>query len=346
MIFTSEQVSDGHPDKLCDQISDAILTECLRQDKQSRVAVETFIKDEHIIIGGELTTKAKLDYREIIAGVFSKVGADAYYHFELTNYISEQSGDIAQGVNTGGAGDQGMMFGYATNETKEFLPLPFVIATRALQNLKELNDRRLGPDAKAQVSYDYDNGRIDTFLISTQHEAETPLEEVREIAEEVMETTADEFDLNNNYKALVNPTGRFVIGGAFADTGLTGRKIMADTYGGMARHGGGAFSGKDPSKVDRSGAYITRKIAKEIVRKNWADRCEVQISYAIGIAEPTSVHVETFGTERKDLTEIEEYIRSYNLTPEGIIKELNLLEVDYNRVSSYGHFGKEDLPWE
>ncbi len=346
MIFTCEQVSNGHPDKICDQISDAILTECLRQDKGSRVAIETFIKDNNIVVGGELTTEVEVDYEKTIKEVLKRIGIEEYNSYKIINFTKKQSPDIAQGVNAGGAGDQGMMFGYATNETEEYMPLPYVIATKALLNLKELNHKGLKPDAKSQVSYDYSNNRIDTFLISTQHSEDMDIEEVREVVKEIMIKTARDMKLNTDFNILVNPTGRFVVGSSFADAGLTGRKIIADTYGGIARHGGGAFSGKDPSKVDRSGAYISRRIAKDIVRKEMADKCEVQISYAIGVAEPTSVYVECFGTNKVPLEEIKRYVYSYDLTPNGIIKFLNLLEVDYNKVSAYGHFGKKEMPWE
>lgn len=346
MIFTSEQVSNGHSDKICDQISDAILTECLRQDKNSRVAVETLIKDNNVVLAGELRTNATIDFKSVVSGVFNEIGLGEASSYVITNLISEQSPDIAQGVDTGGAGDQGMMFGYATNETPELLPIPYVLATKALKNLRVLKHPQLKPDAKAQVSFDYDTGQIDTFLISTQHSEDMGRTELGKVVHGVMKDTAIEHGLNTDFKKLVNPTGKFVIGSSFADSGLTGRKIIADTYGGMARHGGGAFSGKDPSKVDRSGAYISRKIAKDIVRNRWADKCEIQISYAIGVPEPTSVFVETFGTEHVDIETIEDYVRTFDLTPQGIIERLDLLNVDYNLTSSYGHFGKEELPWE
>lgn len=346
MIFTSEQVSCGHPDKICDQISDAVLTECLRQDKKSRVAVESLIKDEHIILAGEITTKAEVDYKMVVNAVLTRIGLDNPEQYIITNLISKQSPDIAQGVDVGGAGDQGMMFGYATNETTELLPLPFVLATRSLQYLRGFNHPLLKPDAKSQVSFDYTNGRIDTFLISTQHVEEIGRDELEKVVWNAMAKTAESFGLNTDFKALVNPTGKFVIGSSFADSGLTGRKIIADTYGGVARHGGGAFSGKDPSKVDRSGAYICRKIARDIVINKWADRCEIQISYAIGMPEPTSIYVECFGTNHIAEENIEAYIRGFDLTPKGIIDLLGLLDIDYNQVSSYGHFGKKGLPWE
>lgn len=346
MIFTSEQVSDGHSDKICDQISDAILTECLKQDKNSRVAVEALIKDWNIVLAGELTTTAELDFEDIVYAVLDRIGLEDALDYRIINLISEQSPDIALGVDTGGAGDQGMMFGYATNETPEMLPIPYVLATGALQELRYLNHPLLKPDAKAQVSFDYDKKRIDTFLLSTQHVEDASRKDIESIVGGVMENIVETSGLNTDFKKLINPTGKFVIGSSFADSGLTGRKIIADTYGGMARHGGGAFSGKDPSKVDRSGAYIARKIAKDIVRKGWADRCEIQISFAIGVPEPTSVLVDCFGTEKVDVKTIEEYVCSFDLTPRGIIEKLDLLNVDYNLVSTYGHFGKPGLAWE
>lgn len=346
MIFTSEQVSDGHPDKICDQISDAVLTECLRQDKKSRVAVEAMIKDWNIVLAGELTTTAELDFEDVVYSVLERIGLEDTLDYRIINLISEQSADIALGVDKGGAGDQGMMFGYATNETPEMLPIPYVLATGALQELRHLNHPLLKPDAKAQVSFDYDKERIDTFLISTQHSEKASIKEIESVVGDVMEGIAKASGLNTDFKKLVNPTGKFVIGSSFADSGLTGRKIIADTYGGMARHGGGAFSGKDPSKVDRSGAYIARKIAKDIVRNGWADRCEIQISFAIGVSEPTSVLVDCFGTETVSKDLIKKYVYSFDLTPRGIIDELDLLNVDYNRVSAYGHFGKPGLTWE
>jgi|SRR5690625_1854587 len=346
MIFTSEQVSNGHPDKICDQISDAILTECLRQDKDSRVAVETLIKDDNVVLAGELRTNANIDFENIVRDVLNEIGLSDVSSYMVINLISEQSPDIAQGVDTGGAGDQGMMFGYATNETPEMLPIPYVLATKSLKRLRALDHPQLKPDAKAQVSFDYDVGQIDTFLISTQHSEDMGRTALEEVVHGVMKDIAIEHGLNTDFKKLVNPTGKFVIGSSFADSGLTGRKIIADTYGGMARHGGGAFSGKDPSKVDRSGAYISRKIAKDIVRNRWADKCEIQISYAIGVPEPTSVLIETFGTEHVDIETIENYVRTFDLTPQGIIDKLDLLNVDYNLTSAYGHFGKEELSWE
>lgn len=348
MIFTSEQVSCGHPDKICDQISDAIVTACLSNDRNSRVAAECMIKDYEVIIAGEITSNYEPDYKALVTDVLSRIGLSDSEEYRVTVYISKQSQDIALGVDgNSGAGDQGMMFGYATDETPEMLPIPYAVATQALELLRELKSPLLLPDAKAQVSYDYDTGRITTFLISTQHREDTSVMDIRPLVEAVMETAAQDYDLNTDFEKLVNPTGRFVVGSSFADSGLTGRKIIADTYGGMCRHGGGAFSGKDPTKVDRSGAYMARKIAKDLVRSGQVRKCEVQLAYAIGVAEPVSVAVECFGTERVSLGEIKDWIRAnYNLTPAGIIKELGLLDVDYNQVSAYGHFGKTGLPWE
>lgn len=348
MIFTSEQVSCGHPDKICDQISDAIVTACLSHDRNSRVAAECMIKDYEVIIAGEITSSYEPDYKALVIEVLSRIGLSDPEEYRVIVYISKQSQDIALGVDgNSGAGDQGMMFGYATDETPEMLPIPYAVATHALDLLRELKSPLLLPDAKAQVSYDYDTGRITTFLISTQHREDTSVMDIRPLVEAVMETAAQDYDLNTDFEKLVNPTGRFVVGSSFADSGLTGRKIIADTYGGMCRHGGGAFSGKDPTKVDRSGAYMARKIAKDLVRSGQVRKCEVQLAYAIGVAEPVSVAVECFGTERVSLGEIKDWIRAnYDLTPAGIIKELGLLDVDYNQVSAYGHFGKAGLPWE
>ncbi|WP_105143803.1 methionine adenosyltransferase [Streptococcus suis] len=345
MIFTSEQVSHGHPDKICDRISDAIVTECLKHDKKSRVAVETLIKDNHVVLAGEVTTSHLFDAKAIVQSIVEPLGIK---DVQVTNLIGLQSLDIALGVDTGGAGDQGLMFGYATDETPEYLPLTYVLATRVLEKLQALNSPFLLSDAKAQVSYDYDKKRIDTFLVSTQHTENASRKKIKAIVKQAMRQVAKDYKQNTDFKVLVNPTGRFVLGGSYADAGVTGRKIIADTYGGFCRHGGGAFSGKDPSKVDRSGAYMARKIAKDIVREGYAKRCEVQLAYAIGKKHPVSVSVDIFGTSKgytnKDLIDM---IRlRYDLTPKGIIEELGLLDVDYNLTSSYGHFGKSYLPWE
>lgn len=336
MIFTSEQVSSGHPDKLCDQISDAILTECLKHDKDSRVAVETLIKDNHVVVAGEVSTNHFINLEGIVKKVLEPYGMT---DIMVTNLLGLQSNDIAQGVDNGGAGDQGLMFGYAVAETPEYLPLPYVLATRVLEKLMSLGHPLLGKDAKAQVSYDYDKKRIDTFLVSIQHTETADLAKVKRIVTEAMMSVALRYRQNLDFKVLVNPTGRFVLAGSFADAGVTGRKIVADTYGGFAHHGGGAFSGKDPSKVDRSAAYMARKIAKDIVREGYAKRCEVQLAYAIGVAEPVSVYVETFRTSCYTAKQLEGMIRErYDLTPRGIIKELHLLNVDYTETTCFGHF--------
>lgn len=353
-IISCEQVSNGHPDKICDQIADAIVTDCLKNDPSSRVAIEVLLKDSHVVIAGELTSKHRPDFEELTYQVFDRIGWNRLDYGNRQNpevdfiiLVKSQSPDIAMGVDIGGAGDQGMMFGYATNETKEMLPLPFVLSTQLLIQLEALNDPRLRADAKAQVSFDYDEHKITTFLCSVQHTEDTSVETVRSIVEPLMKKVASSYGLNTDFEVLVNPTGRFVIGGSFGDCGVTGRKLACDTYGGVGHIGGGAMSGKDPSKVDRSGAYITRKIAKDLVRKGWADRAEVQVAYAIGVDKPVSVHVETFGTNHQPQELMEKYINdNYNLTPKGIIESLNLLSQDYTRVSSYGHFGKDYMSWE
>ena len=321
-IITCEQVSNGHPDKICDQIADAIVTDCLKHDRNSRVAIECLFKNRCLVIAGELTSTHEPDYNTLVQQVFDR-------------------------INNGGAGDQGMCYGYATNETPEMLPIPFVLATKFLELLKVYSCRMLKSDAKAQVSYDYDGGKITTFLCSVQHMPDVEVEDFRPIIEKLMVRTATAYGLNTDFEKQVNPTGRFVLGSSFADCGVTGRKLACDTYGGIGHIGGGAMSGKDPSKVDRSGAYAARKIARDIVSAGYADRAEVQIAYAIGIAEPVSVYVETFGTEHQDKEFITQYVReNYDLTPRGIIENLGLLDVNYNSVSAYGHFGKKGLPWE
>ena len=349
MLFTSEQVSWGHPDKICDQISDNIVTKCLQQDKYSRCAIETMIKDYNIIIAGELTTNATIDYDSCVKEVLTKIGLDNIDKYIVEIYIGKQSADIALGTNVevGGAGDQGMMFGYATNETTELMPLPFAIATQSLITLRDKKYDFLLSDAKAQVTFDYDTNKIDTFLISTQHVEDISTNEFSPKIEELMHKVAKEYNVDSDFKTLVNPTGRFVIGSSFGDSGLTGRKIIADTYGGMCRHGGGAFSGKDPSKVDRSAAYMCRYVARQIVKNNLAAKCEIQVAYAIGVKEPVSIYVNTFGTGIMPDNEIANWVKEhFDFTPQGIINKLNLLETDYNIVSSYGHFGKKNVSWE
>ena len=350
MLFSSEQVSNGHPDKICDQISDAIVTDILAHDKRARIAAECCIKDYSICILGEISTDYEPNYHGIIAEVLRRIGLPDAEKYELNLLISRQSPDIARGVDVDGAGDQGMMFGYATNETKELLPIPYVLSTRALLKLREQNlaegFSRLLPDAKAQVSYDYKAGRIDTFLLSSQHR-ESTLEEVKEIISKIMKESAEEMNLNTDFRILVNPTGRFVLGSSFADSGLTGRKIIADTYGGAAHHGGGAFSGKDPSKVDRSAAYMARKIARDIVLSGRAERCEVQLAYAIGRAHPVGLYVDTFGTGIVEDHRIGDAITEvFDLRPAGMIEDLNLLRPIYKEASAYGHFGRGLFPWE
>ena len=353
-IITCEQVSNGHPDKICDQIADAIVTDVLKNDKNARVAIEVLIKDRVVVIAGELTSKHEPNYRRLVYDVFKRIGFDKLGYFdplcagpEIQILVKQQSPDIALGVDKGGAGDQGMMYGYATNETVELLPIPFMVATKFLEILKNHPSKMFRADAKAQVSFDYDSGKITTFLCSVQHSPDVEVSDFRHVIESIMVLAACEYGLNTDFEKLVNPTGRFVIGGPYADCGVTGRKLACDTYGGIGHIGGGAMSGKDPSKVDRSGAYMARKIARDIVLAGYAEKCEVQIAYAIGVAEPVSVYVETFGTEYQDKRFIEQYVRdTYDLTPKGIIDSLGLLDVDYNRVSAYGHFGKADLPWE
>ena len=353
-IMTCEQVSNGHPDKICDQIADAIVTDCLKYDKNSRVAIECLIKDRRIIIAGELTSKHEPNYWNLVEDVFKRIGYEKagikntfLERPDIMICVKKQSADIAIGVDKGGAGDQGVMYGYATNETPELLPIPYVIATKFLQLLKNHPSRMFRADAKAQVSFDYDSGRITTFLCSVQHSPDVEVEDFRHIIESLMVLVAMEYGLNNDFEKLVNPTGKFVVGGSFADCGVTGRKLACDTYGGIGRMGGGALSGKDPTKVDRSGAYMARKIARDIVMAGYADQCEVSIAYAIGKKEPVSLCLDLFGTEYQNPELIYDYVKShYDLTPQGIIHQLHLLEVDYNQVSTYGHFGKNELPWE
>ena len=347
MLFTSEQVSAGHPDKICDQISDAIVTDCLKHDRNSRVAVETLIKENHVVVAGEITSKHEPDIRRLVRSVLMFTEPAIYDDFDLQTYITRQSEDIAFGVDKKGAGDQGSVFGYATNETSIMLPAPFVLVTDAIERLALARHPALGKDAKAQVTYDYRKKRIKTFLISTQHGEDVDPQDVYHLCRKIMLKVADAHSLNKDFSVLVNPTGRFVTGGSFADTGVTGRKLMCDTYGGAARHGGGAFSGKDPTKLDRSGAYMARKIAKDILRHNYAAKCEVQLAYAIGVEEPVSVSVNTFGTGKYPRPNLVKWIRKhYDLTPNGFISTLGLRDVDYTRVSTLGHFWNQSMPWE
>ena len=360
-LFTSESVTEGHPDKLCDLISDTILDECLKQDKFSRVAVETFASNDRITIAGQLTTNAKINAEEIARNVLRNIGYKGKgIDIDVEKCIidvnlTKQSSDIAQGVDVGGAGDQGIMFGYATDETEEYMPFAINLAHKLSRRLTEVRKKEilpyLGPDGKTQVTVEYEDDvpkRIETILVSNQHDENIPLEKVRQdIIEEVIKKVVPKEYLDENTKYYVNPTGRFVIGGPLGDTGLTGRKIIVDTYGGYARHGGGAFSGKDATKVDRSAAYMLRHIAKNIVANGYAKKCEIQISYGIGIAEPISIYVNTFGTNTIDEEEIINKIKDkFDLTPDGIIKYLDLRKPIFTKTTNYGHFGKNDLPWE
>lgn len=364
-LFTSESVSEGHPDKLCDQISDAILDECLRQDKYSRVACECFVTTNLLVIGGEITTNAKVDYEAVARDVMRRIGYTAEDlgidadTCEIKVVMDTQSSDIALGTNVevGGAGDQGIMFGYATNETETYMPLPISMAHELVRYASELRHngtfKHARPDMKSQVTIDYtdeNNPKVDTILMSIQHDPDFNEEEFKTfIKEKIMKEVVRKHHMNEDYKVFINPTGRFVIGGPHGDTGLTGRKIIVDTYGGMARHGGGAFSGKDPSKVDRSAAYISRYIAKNIVAAGLCDRIEIQLSYAIGVKDPTSVHVDTYGTGKvADEVILDAIKKEFDLTPQGIINTLDLLNPIYGTTAAYGHFGRTDVefPWE
>ena len=367
-LFTSESVSEGHPDKMADQISDAILDALLEQDKGSRVACETMIKTGMVVVAGEITTEAYVDIEDIVRGVVNDIG---YNNSEsgfdsntcaVLNGIGKQSPDIAMGVDDSedheqGAGDQGLMFGYATNETDVLMPAPITYSHLLVKRQSEVRKDGtlpwLQPDAKSQITFRYENGKpvaIDAVVLSTQHKEEISLKDLQEaVMEEIIKPVLPEAWINADTKYFINPTGRFVIGGPHGDCGLTGRKIIVDTYGGMARHGGGAFSGKDPSKVDRSAAYAARYVAKNIVAAGIAERCEIQLSYAIGVAEPTSISVETFGTGKVSNGKIVELIRNhFELRPKGLIKMLDLIKPIYKHTAAYGHFGREDLDlsWE
>ena len=379
LMFTSESVTEGHPDKLCDQVSDAVLDACLEQDPRSRVACETATKTGFVMVLGEITTTAKFNYDELIRNVVNDIGYDSSDKGFDGNTcgvqvaIAQQSGDIAMGVDKAleaksgemteaeveaiGAGDQGMMFGYACNETPTLMPMPIYFAHKLTRKQSELRKSGaipwLRPDAKSQVTVEYSNGkpkRIDTVLISTQHSPDVSQNEIAEtITEELIMKTLPEELVDKNLKVFVNPTGRFVVGGPMGDAGLTGRKIIVDTYGGMGRHGGGAFSGKDPTKVDRSAAYAARYVAKNVVAAGLADRVEVQVAYAIGVAHPLSVNVETFGTAKIADEKIADLINEYfDLRPGAIIRDLGLRTPIYRQTAAYGHFGRDDiqLPWE
>jgi S-adenosylmethionine synthetase len=363
-LFTSESVTEGHPDKIADQISDAILDACLADDPVSRVACETLTATGLVVIAGEITTKAYVDFQTLVRGTIASIGYDnALYGFDantcaVISSINKQSGDIAMGVDTGGAGDQGMMFGYACNETPELMPMPIALAHKLTMRLSEVRKHGklpyLRPDGKSQVTVQYNEHRkpvrVDAVVISTQHAETVSNDELRsDILKHVIQATIPANLLDEDTKYHINPTGRFVIGGPMGDTGLTGRKIIVDTYGGMGRHGGGAFSGKDPTKVDRSAAYMARHIAKNIVAAGLAERCEVQLAYAIGVAEPVSVLVDTFGTGKVDHSTIQDLVRAhFKLTPKAIIESLKLRRPIYCKTAAYGHFGRNDpdFTWE
>jgi S-adenosylmethionine synthetase len=363
-LFTSESVTEGHPDKIADQISDSILDACLAEDPMSRVACETLTATGLVVIAGEITTKAYVDFQSLVRGTIHSIGYNnALYGFDsntcaVISSINKQSGDIAMGVDTGGAGDQGMMFGYACDETAELMPMPISLAHKLTMKLSEMRKNGkmtyLRPDGKSQVTVEYDAKgkpfRVDAVVISTQHAETVGNDELRaDILKHVIQSTIPADLLDQDTKYHINPTGRFVIGGPMGDTGLTGRKIIVDTYGGMGRHGGGAFSGKDPTKVDRSAAYMARYIAKNIVAAKLADRCEVQLAYAIGVADPVSVRVDTFDTSKVDEDTLSDLVRAnFNLKPKGIIESLKLRRPIYAKTAAYGHFGRNDpdFTWE
>ena len=371
-LFTSESVTEGHPDKLCDYISDSVLDECLKQDKNSRVACETLASKGEIYITGEITSKANINIEQIARDAIKEIGYNNasvdidYRTCKIIVNISKQSQDIAMGVDKSledkegkdikseGAGDQGIMFGFACDETKELMPLPISLAHKLAKKLSEARKskeiRGLRPDGKVQVTVEYDDGkplRVDTVVLSTQHIDGIDIEKLRkEVKEKIILKIIPNNLLDENTKYYINPTGRFVIGGPLGDSGLTGRKIIVDTYGGYARHGGGAFSGKDPTKVDRSASYMARFLAKNIVANGYAKKCEIQLSYAIGVAKPVSIFVDTFGTETIPSSKIIEKVKKFDLTPRGIMNYLDLQRPIYRLTTNYGHFGKENLPWE
>lgn len=365
-VFTSESVSEGHPDKVADQISDAILDAILEQDPHARVACETFVKTGMVMVGGEITTKAWVDVDSIAREVIKDIGynsSDMGFDWEtcaVLTAIGKQSADISRGVdneetNNLGAGDQGLMFGFATRETDVYMPAPIAYAHRLMERQAALRKDGtlpwLRPDAKCQLTLNYNEHQpisVDTVVFSTQHSPDIGQKELSEaVLEHIIKPVLPEQWLSNDTRLFINPTGRFVIGGPLGDCGLTGRKIIVDTYGGMARHGGGCFSGKDPSKVDRSAAYAARHVAKNLVAAGIADKCEIQVSYAIGIAEPTSIHVETFGTGRLSEQDIINLIHDhFDLTPQGIIDSYDLLRPIYRSTAVYGHYGREGFPWE
>ena len=366
-LFTSESVTEGHPDKICDQVSDSILDELISQDPDSRVAIEAMTTTGIVIVAGEVTSKAKIDSQEVVRNTLKDIGYNGLkYGFDgnscaVLTSIHEQSPDISMGVSKNengvqGAGDQGLMFGYATSETAELMPLPITLAHKLTMKLAAVRKEKtldwIGPDGKSQVSVIYEDSipkNIDTVVVSTQHSEDISISQVREeVISKVIKPICDEL-INNSTKFLVNPTGRFVIGGPVGDTGLTGRKIIADTYGGMGRHGGGAFSGKDPSKVDRSACYMARYIAKNIVASGLASKCEVQLAYAIGVADPVSIMVDTFNTGKISEEKIETQVREiFDTRPVGIIETLNLKRPIYKKTAAYGHFGRNEpsFTWE
>lgn len=365
-LFTSESVSEGHPDKIADQISDAVLDAILAKDPKARVACETYVKTGMVLVGGEISTKAWVDVEDLARQTVKDIG---YRHSDMgfdgascavLNAIGKQSGDINQGVDRAhpeeqGAGDQGLMFGYASNETSVLMPAPITYAHRVMQRQSEVRNNGtldwLRPDAKSQLTFVYENGKpvaIDTVVLSTQHREDVTQETLREaVMEEIIKPVLPEQWISKDTQFHINPTGRFVVGGPMGDCGLTGRKIIVDTYGGMARHGGGAFSGKDPSKVDRSAAYAARYVAKNLVAAGLAERCELQISYAIGVAEPTSISIDTFGTSKHSEEQLIALVRRhFDLRPYGLIKMLDLERPIYKQTAAYGHFGRDGLPWE
>lgn len=372
LLFSSESVTEGHPDKVCDQISDAILDAILEQDEDARVACETMVSTGMVVITGEISTSAYVDFQEIVRNTVKEIGyTRAKYGFDgetcaVLSSIKEQSPDIAMGVDRDheeeeldsiGAGDQGIMFGYACNETEELMPLPISLAHKLSKRLATVRKEGildyLRPDGKSQVTVEYDDGvakRLENIVISTQHEDSIDLETLRaDIKKHVILPVVGEDLVDENTKIYINPTGRFVVGGPMGDAGLTGRKIIVDTYGGYARHGGGAFSGKDPTKVDRSASYAARYVAKNIVAAGLADKCEVGLSYAIGVAKPLSIYVDTFGTSKFSNGEIEEFVNKvFDLRPAAIIRDLDLRKPIYKKTAAYGHFGREDLGvrWE
>jgi S-adenosylmethionine synthetase len=366
--FTSESVSEGHPDKMCDQISDAVLDAILAQDPKARVACETLVKTGFVVLAGEITTTAQVEYPQLVRQVVNEIGYnDSRIGFDgntcaILTAVEKQSPDISQGVSEGqgmhkeqGAGDQGLMFGFAVDETKELYPLPISLAHELVRKLAKFRKAEkvdwLRPDAKSQVTVEYDGlepKRIDAIVLSTQHSEDVKHKTIDEFINDVLiKDVVPSKLIDKNTKVFVNPTGRFVIGGPMGDCGLTGRKIIVDTYGGMGRHGGGAFSGKDPTKVDRSAAYYARYVAKNIVAAGLARRCEVQIAYAIGVARPVGVYVDTFGTGVVDEEKISKYVlEKFDMRPRAIIEELDLLRPIYRQTAAYGHFGRKDFPWE